>query len=292
MNIGNKNVVDYDYINLLNLVKTEGISTTDRTSIGSSIQYFGTTLRFSTKDCFAPFIQCRTFSPKLCFLEWNWMMRGSTDVKELQKHNVHIWDGNSTREFLDSQNLQHIPENTIGKSYGYQFRSFGGVVDQVREVFDSLKNNPTSRRHVISIWNPLDKKDMALEPCFYSYTFVYIDGVLNLEVTSRSNDLLLGKPYNLGFSYFWLLSFSRALGYKMGDIRLNVANAHIYANQLDVVNKLTNYEFPSITTTPTCNLLKPVNIFEDILNLTFEDFEIKNWTKGPALTDKKIQMAV
>jgi thymidylate synthase len=113
------------------------------------------------------------------------MMSGSTDVTELQSKNIHIWDGNSTREFLDARGLYNVPTNQIGKAYGYQYRNFGGVTDQVQNVFNSLRDNPTSRRHVVSIWNPNELHEMALEPCAYSYTFVYINGTLNLDMQMR-----------------------------------------------------------------------------------------------------------
>ena len=179
------NYIDKNYLNLLQSVHNNGTWVQDRTSVGMSKQLFGQSLVLPTYGLHAPFIQCRTFAPRIAFHELLWMLRGSTDVTELQNKDIHIWDGNSTRKFLDSRGLTNVPENDIGKAYGYQYRNFGGVTDQVQNVFNSLRDNPTSRRHVISIWNPNELHEMALEPCAWSYTFVYIDGTLNLDMTMR-----------------------------------------------------------------------------------------------------------
>lgn len=290
-------MIDYQYLENLRTIIVDGTWQNDRTSVGRSKQYFGLSTRFNTYNMFAPFIQCRTFAPRIAFEELMWMLRGSTDVTELQAKNIHIWDGNSTREFLDSRGMFSTPENDIGKAYGYQYRRFGGKTDQIKEVFEGLRDNPTSRRYVISIWNPNDKNEMALEPCFYAYNFVYIDGVLNLDVTSRSNDVLFGQPYNLAFSYFWLLLFSRALGYDMGTIRLNIANAHYYENQQPLVDVMMRGEFFEnlynfITPSCTINMSKKLETIEDVLSMQWEDITVHNWVKGDKLVNDVIQMAV
>jgi thymidylate synthase len=138
---------------------------------------------------------------------------------------------------------------------------------------------------------------MALEPCFYSYNFVYINGVLNLDVISRSNDILFGQPYNLAFSYFWLLLFSRALGYDMGTIRLNIANAHYYENQQPLVDIMTRGEmFDSLYNylTPSCTIDfgKKLETLDDVLSTEWSDITVHNWVKGEKLVDEVIEMAV
>jgi thymidylate synthase len=293
----NNNVVEHVYLLNLHVINTMGEWQSDRTSVGRSKQMFGLTTRFHTQNKYAPFIQCRSFAPRIAFEELMWMLRGSTDVTELQEKNIHIWDGNSTREFLDSRGMLDTPENNIGRAYGYQFRSFGGVTDQVKEVFEGLRDNPTSRRYVISIWNPNDKNDMALEPCFYAYNFVYINGVLNLDVTSRSNDYPYGAPYNLAFSFFWLLLFSRALGYKMGNIRLNVANAHYYENQQPIVDELLDYHCrgaAAYLNEPICDVKedKEIKTLQDVLSTQWSDIVVSNCVKGPTLGAENIKMAV
>lgn len=274
-----------------------GTWTKDRTSVGESCQAFGGHIRFDTgnvKYPFAPFLQIRTLAPRIAFEEFRWMLSGSTDVTELQKKNIGIWDGNSTREFLDERGLTNVPENNIGKAYGYQYRNFGGVTDQVQNVFNSLRGNPTSRRHVISIWNPNELHEMALEPCFHLYEFVYINGKLNLYVHGRSSDVTFGLPYNLAFSFFWLLTFSKALGYKTGELFMTMSNIHVYKNQIPLVEKMLEPKHLEETfkkKIPQVNLTKDISTLDDILNLEFSDFEIINFERGPELI-KGIEMAV
>jgi thymidylate synthase len=187
------------------------------------------------------------------------------------------------------------PENNIGKAYGYQYRSFGGKTDQIAELFNGLKNNPTSRRHVVSIWNPNDKDEMALEPCFWGYTFVYINGVLHLDVQSRSSDVVFGLPYNLAFAYFWLLTFSTALGYKSGTINISMSNAHFYENQTPIVGKLTSVDVAnglSKLTTPYCTINKEISSLEDVLSLEWSDISVNDWVRGEKLVEETIEMAV
>lgn len=282
--------VDYAYQNLISDILNNGIPQSDRTSVGNSIQSFGKTIRFSTHGKYAPLIQCRTMAPRIAFEEWKWMMSGSTDVKVLQNKNVHIWDGNSTREFLDSRSLHDVPENNIGKAYGYQYRSYGGLTDQITKVYESLKNNPTSRRHVVSIWNPNELDEMALEPCFHLYEFVYINGELNLYVHGRSSDVVFGLPYNLAFSYFWLKSFADALGYKTGDIFMTLSNAHIYDNQIELAKMIIEEDVSELCV-PRVTLKKKLDSLDSIFGLEWSDVEITNWKKGPVLISG-IEMAV
>lgn len=287
--------VDFDYSHLIEMVLEEGQWQRDRTSVGESIQLFGQTIRFNTHGQYAPFVQARTMAPRIAFEEWKWMMRGSTDATELQNQNIHIWDGNSTREFLDSRGLHDVQENHIGKAYGYQYRSFGGEVDQIRNLFNGLKNNPTSRRHIVSIWNPVDSPEMALEPCFHLYEFMYSNGTLNLYVHGRSSDVVFGLPYNFAFAYFWLLTFSRALGYKTGEILFTLTNAHVYRNQIDlarsIIEQSHDADFTKSIQMPVAEISKEINTLDDILSLQWSDILVKDWKRGPKLTDAHIEMA-
>lgn len=284
--------VDYQYIETLKRIHEQGINTPDRTSVGESKQIFANMVRFDTQDRYAPFLQVRQFAPRIAFEEWQWMMKGSTDVRELQQKNIHIWNGNSTREFLDSRGLTGVPENHIGKAYGYQYRNFGGVVDQIERLFNGLKSNPTGRRHVVSIWNPVELSEMALEPCFHLYEFMVSGETLNVYFHGRSSDWVFGAPYNLAFAYFWLLTFSRALGYKTGEIVMSTTNTHYYKNQQVLVDEMLKSDHWQDLSTPQVKLLKSVETLDDILCLNFSDFEISNFVRGPSLTDVKIEMAV
>ena len=299
-----KHSVDKDYINIVKQIHDTGTWSQDRTSVGLSKQTFGTFLKFDTLGSFevtndndiitsanAPFIQHRIYSPRISFEEWKWMMSGSTDVSILQAKGIHIWDDNSTREFLNSRGLYTTPTGTIGKAYGHQFRKFDGWVDQIEQLYEGLKKDPTSRRHVVSIWNPAESSEMALLPCAHLYEFMVQDGRLNVYIHMRSSDYVFGVPYNLGFTFFWLLSFSHALGFKPGKIMLTSTNSHYYLNQVPLVEKIVEQSGYSFSI-PLVSISKQLNTLSDILNLEFDDFKITNWTNGGKLVDLKIGMAV
>lgn len=285
--------IDTSYAVLLQTILDKGDWQQDRTSIGESKQLFGQTISFDTNGESAPFIQCRTFAPRIAFEEWKWMMSGSTDVAQLQNKNIHIWDGNSTREFLDARGLQHVPENNIGKAYGYQYRNFSGIKDQITDLVHNLKTDPTSRRHVVSIWNPAESNEMALTPCFHLYEFMSTGDTLNLYVHGRSSDVLFGLPYNFAWSYFFLLAMAKVSGHKTGKILFTLTNAHVYKNQVDLVKSVIKFEDEQpFFGEPKCLINKDLNTLDDILSLEWSDIAIKQWTRGPSLTDTPVEMAV
>lgn len=224
------------------------------------------------------FIQSRTFSPKVSFLEWIWMMRGETDSSILEKDGVTIWKGNTSREYLDKKGLHHLPEKSIGKSYGYQFRNFGGV-DQLRKVFNSLKERPYERSHVISLWNVPELNQAPLNPCAFLYEFVPEGGSLNLHIHQRSADLILGVPYNLSFATYFLFAFAKALGYDAGKIWWTGTDTHIYKNLLDISEKMSKDSGESYGE-PSLFIKKDLETLEDILSLDYEDFILTNWVRG------------
>lgn len=297
--------IDVDHVEFIRDLHYEGIHLKDRTSVGSSIQWFGKSFRFYEKEdsegfVNMPFIQWRTFAPRIAFHEWKWMMNGMTDSKWLEERKINIWKGNTSREFLDSRGLQDLPEGDIGKTYGYQFRNFGGV-DQLEETFNNLRDNPFSRRHVISIWNAPELKEGALEPCAFLYTFmVSLDRdknkVLNLHMNMRSCDFIMGWTYDMAFASFWLAAFAKALGYKTGELFQTITNVHYYSNQQPIVDYVVeNYDeiFDHIDKMeiPQIRIEKDLNSLDDILNLEYSDIQMRNWKQGPKIhTD--IQMAV
>lgn len=282
---------DDDYLSIINGIMMAGTEQEDRTDVGLSKQVFGESLQFNTMNMFAPFIQCRTFSPRIAFYEWKWMMNGWTDSKYLTEKGITIWEGNTSREFLDSRTLPDLPVGDVGKSYGYQFRNFGGV-DQIEQVFNSLKNDPTSRRHVVSIWNPAELDDAPLAPCAFLYEFMVEGNKLHLHQHMRSADMVFGVPYNMAFSTFWLFSFARALGYEAGTYWWTGTNCHVYKNQYEIAETMIagNYLKNRIESlvTPTMSFRKELTSLDDILTLEWEDVIIENWKRGPKIGDAKM----
>lgn len=282
--------VDYQYLNVIQDILNHGTWQSDRTSVGKSLQSFGQSIMFDTMDKYAPFIQCRTFAPRLSFWEWQWMMNGKTDSKWLEDKKIYIWQPNTTREFLDNRGLNHLPEGELGPAYGKQFRDFGGV-DQVQKVFDQIKSNPQSRRHIISIWNVPELDQAALEPCAYLYEFMVEGKTLHIHQHMRSADIVFGVPYNMSFAYYMLKSFADALGYKTGKYWLTMNNAHIYENQYDIAQEMLSHwkEIDgSLKEIPKVEITQDISSLEDILNLDWSDVEVSDWERGPKIGQAKM----
>lgn len=279
-------MVDSKYLALIHKIMTKGSVQKDRTDVGKSKQLFSGSIKFDTRGKYVPFIQCRTFSPKLSWEEFQWMLSGSTDSTILEDLGVNIWKGNTSREFLDSRNLHHLPAGSVGKSYGHQFRNFGGV-DQVEKVFESLRSDPTSRRHIISIWNVPELKDAPLEPCSFLYEFMVEGNELHLHQHMRSADMVFGVPYNMAFGSFLLFTFAKALGYNPGKYWITMTNCHIYENQYEIattmLENLKNGEYDTLDSEPKLRILKEVSSLDDILKLSFSDLSISGWNRGPKI---------
>jgi thymidylate synthase len=181
---------------------------------------------------YLPALQNRKVFPRSAFEELCWYLRGSSDANELIDKGIGVWKGNSSREFLDSRGLTELPEGNIGKSYGYQFRH--GKVDQLLNLINTLKKNPTDRRLMIDLWNVNDLDQMALPPCVFNYNFM-VDGddLLHLKMTQRSADMVLGVPANINIGAFFLALIGTLTRFKVGDLTLSMTNAHMYYNHND-----------------------------------------------------------
>lgn len=284
-------LIEEVYLPIVKNVLEQGTRQKDRTSIGESKQTFAQNIIFDTEGRYAPLMQVRTFGPKTSFLEWIWMMSGNTDSIWLEERGVAIWHDNTTREFLDNRGLQHLPVGSIGKSYSKQFRDFGGI-DQIRQVFDSLKNNPTSRRHIVSIWNPSEMDEAPLPPCAFLYEFMVEGDVLHIHQHMRSADLILGVPYNLSFAYYFLSSFAQALGMTTGKIWTSMTNCHIYKNHIPLAEKMleTYGDLKPSMTEPSIEYPSEVIPYGngdlmDILTLEWPDIKVHNFRRGASYGD-------
>lgn len=287
------NDFEFTYLSLIDNVLHHGKLKKDRTTVGSNMSTFGTSMHFySKKDTnefiTAPFMQSRVFAPRIAFEELMWMMNGRTDVKFLHDRNIHIWDGNTSQEYLQQINKTHIEEGTIGKGYGYQFRNFNGI-DQLKVVFDGLKKDPYGRKHVISLWNPADFKDMALEPCHHQYNFYVIDNKLCLNQHMRSSDIILGKPYNMAFTSFMCSLFAKALNMEVGDLWFTAVDNHIYTNLIDIAKEQVK-SIDKAFSTPKYKINKDISSFDEMLSVEWKDIEIIDFVRGPKIG--KPEMAV
>ena len=215
---------------------------------------FGLQFKYDCSDGLVPAVTTKQFAWKTCIKELLWFIRGDTDNKILQEQNVHIWDGNSTREFLDSRGLTHNREGDLGPVYGFQWRHFGAKyvdcdsdysgqgVDQLKMCVDMLKNDKYSRRIIMSAWNPPDLDKCCLPPCHLMLQW-YVDSndKLWLQFYQRSADMFLGVPFNM-FSYsVFLHMMSKKTGISPGGVVHSIGDAHIYADHKDaVIEQLKN----------------------------------------------------
>lgn len=263
---------------------------------GETRNIFGVHLTFSLNNGQIPLLTTKKVAWKTALKELLWMLRGQTDNRILQQQGVHIWDGNSTREFLDKTGLEHYEEGELGPIYGWQMRKFNAKytckkhkrcgsrnilqssnedhhngVDQLQYVIDLLKNPETrsSRRIVMSFWNPCQLDEMALPPCHCFVQFNVIHGtLLSCALTMRSNDLFLGQPFNIACYSFLTHLLAKHCGLQAHRFHLFVGNCHIYKEHFEAVEqqlKRKPLPFP---------VLKIKETKEKIEDYQVEDFEI------------------
>lgn len=286
------------YLDLLKFVREEGVHHPDRTDVGSCYKVLSPILYFDQSEGF-PSHTLRTLSLRLGFEEFWAFMNGVVDIHPyLSAKGIEFWKGNTTREFLDDRNLHHLPEGSLGKAYSFQYRNFGGDftelskregtyipdystgVDQLKQVIEGLKTEPFERRHLVSIWNPQQLKDMPLPPCFWAHNFMCMrrpDGEidLHLKVFSRSCDATYGLPNNYQEFAVYHAAVAEYCGYHAGKLIIDMTDCHIYENQLDFVDEIIATRKPSKERVRLI-FKKELNEFEDILSLTWEDIELEN----------------
>lgn len=253
------------YLDLLQRVMDEGTNKTDRTGTGT-ISIFGHQARFDLSEGF-PMLTTKKLHLKSIIHELLWFLNGDTNVKYLQDNNVKIWD-----EWADKNgNLGHI--------YGYQWRSWpdynGGHIDQISEVVQTLKNNPDSRRIIVSSWNVADIPNMKLPPCHAFFQFYVADGKLSLQLYQRSADIFLGVPFNIASYSLLLLMMAQVTGLQPGTFVHTFGDAHIYNNHLEQV-KLQLSRQPRHL--PTMKINPDV---KSIFDFKYEDFELTNYAPHP-----------
>ena len=223
-----------------------------------------------------------------------WFLRGSTDATELQRKGVHIWDGNSSRDFLDSVGLQHVPEGHIGLGYGHQWRNFNGTatkkngVDQLAFILEELRSNPHGRRCILSAWNPCQLREAALPPCHVTYQF-YVDAHgLSCQMFQRSVDTMAGMPFNIASTACFTMILAHILGVPAHRVILVTGDTHIYEAHWDNARiQVDRTPHPP----PAVRILKEApakdasisSILGWIESLTFEDFELDNYAYHFAL---------
>lgn len=276
------NRLDDRYRGLLAEVLYNGTEKNDRTGTGT-LSRFGMSIRHNMEDGF-PILTTKKMPLNIISTELKWFLKGNTNIKYLIDNNCNIWNGDAYKNFL-KHSVPHDRQETIeefidkvqndpaymhwgllGPIYGAQWRSWGGkkYIDQIANLIENLKNNPDSRRHIVSSWNVEDLDKMTLPPCHYAFQCYVADGKLSLMWQQRSADLFLGVPFNISSYGLLLLLLCDVTRYKPGELIGNFGDIHLYKNHLEQAKEqISRGSFP----------LPKLEVFNvDILNGEF------NWS--------------
>lgn len=253
------------YHDLLQHILDHGTKKEDRTGTGTT-SVFGYQMRFDLSEGF-PVVTTKKLHLKSIIHELLWFLQGDTNIKYLKENNVRIWD-----EWADE-------DGNLGPVYGHQWRSWpdgnGGTIDQITKLVDALKNNPDSRRHLVSAWNVADVDNMALPPCHTMFQFYVADGKLSCQLYQRSADTFLGVPFNIASYALLTIMLAQVCNLEVGDFVHTFGDAHIYSNHLEQVNLQLSRDFRPLPTMKVNPNVK--NIFE----FKYEDFELVNYDPHP-----------
>ena len=271
--------MELQYINLIKHILENGISKDDRTGVGT-LSIFSYNMTFNLRESF-PLLTTKKVYWKGVVEELLWFISGSTNSNVLKEKGVKIWEGNSSREFLDSRGLSHYYQGDIGAGYGFQWRHFGAKytnmydsyegqgIDQLKDVIYKIKNTPDDRRIIMSAWNPTDLDKMALPPCHIFVQF-WVDSnkkELHSQMYQRSCDVGLGVPFNIASYYLLTCIIAKLCDLTPGDFHYCMGDTHIYKNHIDAMKlQITRdpYDFPKIK----------IKDITDIDNIKFDDIEL------------------
>lgn len=253
------------YLDLLDHVMNHGAPKEDRTGTGT-LSVFGYQMRFDLQEGF-PLLTTKKLHLRSIIHELLWFLQGSSNLRYLHENNVTIWD-----EWAD-------PDGELGPVYGVQWRSWpdgsGGSIDQIRQVIDSIRQNPDSRRHIVSAWNVSQLDKMALPPCHILFQFYVGGGKLSCQMYQRSCDIFLGVPFNMASYALLLLMVAKVTGLQPGEFIHTLGDAHIYRNHFEQVRlQLTRKPFPL----PMMTLNPDVT---DIDKFRFDDFQLTGYQCHP-----------
>ena len=253
------------YLELLKHVKENGTVKADRTGTGIT-SCFGCQMRFNLAEGF-PLLTTKKLHLRSIIHELLWFLKGDTNIKYLKDNGVKIWDA-----WADEN-------GDLGPVYGYQWRSWpnpdGSQTDQIEKLIDSLKNNPDSRRHIVSAWNPSFIDDMALPPCHCLFQFYVADGKLSCQLYQRSADVFLGVPFNIASYAILTMMIAQVCGYEVGDFVHTFGDVHIYSNHMDQADVQLSRDLRPL---PQMKLNPEV---KNLMDFTFEDFTLENYDPHP-----------
>ena len=255
------------YLDLLRRIMDEGVVKHDRTGVGTK-SVFGHQMRFNLADGF-PLLTTKKVHLKSIIHELLWFISGDTNIKYLKDHGVSIWD-----EWADEN-------GDLGPVYGHQWRSWpapdGRSIDQLSQVIETIKNNPDSRRILVSAWNPGEVDKMALPPCHCLFQFYVAEGKLSCQLYQRSADTFLGVPFNIASYALLTMMIAQTCGLKPGEFILTTGDTHIYLNHFDQVREQLSREprpLPRMILNPEV---------KSVFDFVYEDFTLEGYDPWPAI---------
>lgn len=288
------------YLELLSTIREHGVVRGDRTGTGTK-GVFGYQMRFNLAEGF-PLLTTKRVFMKGIIHELLWFLRGDTNIKYLVDNGVHIWDSDAFRyynelcvkhgvlpvdldTFLAAAGVESPIEGyrfgDLNHVYGYQWRSWpkasGESIDQIQNVINTLKTNPTSRRMIVSAWNVADVEDMALPPCHTMFQFFVAEGKLSCQLYQRSADCFLGVPFNIASYALLTMMIAKECGLELGDFVHTLGDAHLYLNHLEQANEQLSREPRRL---PKMRLNPDV---KSIFDYRYEDFTLEDYDPHPAI---------
>ena len=253
------------YLELMRHVRDHGVFKEDRTGTGT-VSIFGHQMRFDLAEGF-PLVTTKKLHLKSIIHELLWFLSGDTNIRYLKDNGVRIWD-----EWADEN-------GDLGPVYGYQWRSWptpdGQHIDQISQLMDQIKNNPDSRRLIVSAWNVANIENMALPPCHSLFQFYVAEGKLSCQLYQRSADIFLGVPFNIASYALLTLMIAQVAGLKPGEFIHTFGDAHLYSNHLEQAKEQLSrqpHPLPQMKINPDV---------KSIFDFKFEDFELVNYTSHP-----------
>lgn len=288
---GDCRVEEYEYFDLVENILKNGKFKPDRTGTGT-ISLFGAQMRFNLRGDTMPLLTTKRVFWRGIVEELLWFIKGSTDSNLLKEKNVHIWDANGSKEFLEKSGLGHREEGDLGPVYGFQWRHFGAQyvdkntdysgkgIDQLKDIIERIKKNPYDRRLILTAWNPLDIPLMALPPCHCLAQFYVNDNELSCQLYQRSADAGLGVPFNIASYALLTHMIAHLTDLRPGDFVHTLGDAHIYQDHVESLQeqlKRTPTEFPTLAFKRK---------IADIDDFKFEDIELLNYNPQSSIAMK------
>lgn len=282
---------EYQYLDTARHILANGCVGHNRTGIDTR-SIIGNTTRWNLRNGTLPLLTTKRVFLRGVVEELLWILRGDTNAKLLAEKGVNIWNGNTSREALDKLGLSYA-DGEGGPIYGWQLRRYGATYgtnergfDQLEWVVNEIKTNPSSRRILFDLWNPVDIDKMALPPCHYSYQFFVRDNELSLMMTMRSSDHFLGLPFNIASCAILTHLLAAVCDLKPGELIINTGDTHIYENHIEGIQKQFTR---TLFVPPRLRINAPLHSISDIERLQFSDFEVLGYISGDAI---KGEMAV